>query len=1214
VFDRLLATDKEIAETEEAMGVGEPIFRSPEEAGMTPEQWQDYLDNRLEARTTAQQQLEHRVLKDRLRETEAWWKEAEAVERKGAAKEYDALPASRAFRFLRTGDMVLDTPEGPTTDKGPRTPMDPQAAAYALGRSPTEKLQPLLKKGGIHPDEVAELFGYGTGRALLEALEHHPEKDGWVAQRTGELMAEKYPEVLQDKAKLRELASKGLHGEHTAKWLVREWEALKEKAYTSRTTGKKTASPTTAVFNPEANATQRLENERSAGVVPLESIRKAAKQLAEQSTIRKIDAGAALRAERQAAEDAAKAAVKGNFEQALLYKQKQLLNFYLGRELGAARELRDSFLELAKTLTEDKARRRLGKASPTYAGGVDLILEALGLKEPESREKPLPSLNEVVAQMEGDGATVMFDRDVVEKLLAQPGRYQPATAPTLNYRDLTVAQVREVHGALKNIQAAARAASTAILDGKRVEKEELVRQLVAEAEAHLPHLGPAVEKSARTGMEKLGGLASSLDGSLLKPETVVRWLGGDNLKSTWFRAIVQPLQDAKAREVDLLNKTVQPILHAFEALPKEAAGHMMDSIDGKALFPGHREDLAVPTKRYQLLMMALQAGNESNMHRLTEGRGITEEQVVAALNTLTKQEMDWVQTVWDANESLWPEARDFEERDSGLPPPKIEPKPLKLKLGTYAGGYFPAIYNRDVEAVGQKQVLGAIAALMDPSYTRPSTARSHLKSRVDEFSGAISLEPGAIGSHLAQVVHDIAYREALKSVGGLILATDVQKVLRDRLGTDRRDQFLQWLKDVGQMRGIEGATHAGALLQGFRAIRGNTVIAALGFAVPNMIEDLSNLVAVVPRTDLKAKSVLYGLGGMTGAGAIRLAELVKSKHLAAGLSALLGTPAETFRQAHEKSGELRTRRTQLQRELQRQTKTLTATGVFARKPFEWLKHHAFAFMEASDWATSTPIWVGAYRQALLEEGETPDAEANAIRKADATIRQVFPSHSPVDAAPILRDKGVMGATLMFYGFLNTYYNGMRDLSHELHTAEGPKETLKRVPKVGGRMLGYVLAVSVLSEFLRGRGREPDEDWAQWFLRKSLVGPLSAVPYGGDVGAFIDAKVLHRQYNPHALSLVGVGLAVVDSLAKLGQEIQDDGDKLDKKLEQALRALGTIAGLPTAQPLRTGRYLYDVFFGDRKVNDPLDFASGLIYGERDNQPANPLRPGGIAPLQ
>ena len=125
--------------------------------------------------------------------------------------------------------------------------------------------------------------------------------------------------------------------------------------------------------------------------------------------------------------------------------------------------------------------------------------------------------------------------------------------------------------------------------------------------------------------------------------------------------------------------------------------------------------------------------------------------------------------------------------------------------GTYAGGYFPAVYDWRVEQTGERMDSAAIAALLDPRYVRPGTAQNHLKSRVDGFTGVISLEPATILRGISQAAHDIAFREAVKSVGGMLMRPAVRAELGRRLGPERAKQFLQWVKDVGQMRGLEGA-------------------------------------------------------------------------------------------------------------------------------------------------------------------------------------------------------------------------------------------------------------------------------------------------------------------------------------------------------------------------------------------------------------------------
>lgn len=270
---------------------------------------------------------------------------------------------------------------------------------------------------------------------------------------------------------------------------------------------------------------------------------------------------------------------------------------------------------------------------------------------------------------------------------------------------------------------------------------------------------------------------------------------------------------------------------------------------------------------------------------------------------------------------------------------------------------------------------------------------------------------------------------------------------------------------------------------------------------------------------------------------------------------------------------------------------MTKSGPLSRGPLEVINHHAFVLMEASDWATSTPIWYAAYRQGLASEM----TESDAVTKADETVRQVFPSHSPVDQAAILRDKGFVGTSLTFYGFLSTYYNGLRDLGHGF-----AKKSIPEQARIGGNIVGYVVAVSVLSEFLRGRGKEPGEEWEDWFLRKMMAGMFAPIPFGGDISNKIEGALLGKAANPRVTSTMGTAIA-------LGQAVfQAAGSSAepDRKVSDLLRALGPVAGVPISQPLKTGRYLYEVGAGQREVRNPFDLIGGVIYGERDNQPANP----------
>jgi GGDEF domain-containing protein len=1135
IFDRMLATDEEIERTQKAMGL-KPLFRTPEEAGMRPEEFQAYLQSMERATSAATLRATHKVLKERLRETEAWWKEEEAALREEASSEYDRLPASRATHYLRTGELKDES--GETVLTGERPKMDPGDVAFVLGKRP-EGMKAFLRKGGRHPDDVAEALGYGTGRQMLEDMERRPEKSKWVEETARARMLAKHPGLMEDLEKLQAEVGKGLHGEHSAAWLLREWMALRAKA--------------------------------GQGAAPVESVERAAEMLVSRRPVGALHLGRALQAERSASEKAFRATAKGNWQQAHVFKQQQLLNHFMYRHLAEAVEGRDSFEALAASLRKDKTRARVGKASPVYRDAIDSILEALDLKQPEAREAPPAGLAELAATLEANGETVAFEVDFIGGLLARP---RP-------WKQLAVAEMRAVHGALKNIKQAATNRNTALVDGKRMEKAQVVAELVAEAAANLPDRGPLPSsEAAMTLVQKGLALTSAFDGDLLRPETMLGWLGAaKGFDSMWHRALLKPLLDARVREADLLRKTAKPIMEAFEKVPKEVRKRFAEKVDGAKLFPGHRADVAAPTRRFELLVMAMNSGNASNLQRLLEGRNITQAELQAALELLTKEEMDWVQSILDAMESLWPEARALEERDSGLAPEKIEATPIVTSKGKWRGGYFPAVYDRRVSATGERQAADAVAALLDPSYTRPGTRHSHLKGRARDFADVIALDTSTIQAHLAQATHDIAFREAVKSVGGLLMNNDIRAAMRNHLGEGRAGVFLQWVKDVGQMRGAEVASHARGFSRMLRTGKANLAIATLGYAADIAIGDLSNPIVAVLGTDLKAK------------------------HMTAGLAEFARHPIRAREFALEKSGELRIRDDFLLKEFGGQMKKLASRRGPARDALDVFREEAFTIFEWMERATLTPMWLGAYRQALAEGA----ADARAVEFADSIVRRTAPAASAVDKSAVLRDKGIVGGLMLFHGYMNTILNLGRDAAEPLFVAlrEGDNVMEKAAgvarvsPRAAARTMGVLLAFGVFGEWLNGKGREEGEEHWEWVLRKLLTSAAATIPFASSA---VESLVAAGGKAPS--SRAAPGIAFIDDTIRAIQKALDENRGDWEKVVSILRAAGAAGGYPAARPARAADYIADVLAGEKSPANPVEAFGGVVYGSREDQPANP----------
>jgi hypothetical protein len=115
VFDRMLASNEQIKEAEAARSF-EPMFKTPEEAGMTPEQYKEYTEAGIQATLDAAHEFEKRSLRDMKWLSNAKGKalkklQAQADEQRKAVKEevteeVQGEPIYRALRWLKRGEMT----------------------------------------------------------------------------------------------------------------------------------------------------------------------------------------------------------------------------------------------------------------------------------------------------------------------------------------------------------------------------------------------------------------------------------------------------------------------------------------------------------------------------------------------------------------------------------------------------------------------------------------------------------------------------------------------------------------------------------------------------------------------------------------------------------------------------------------------------------------------------------------------------------------------------------------------------------------------------------------------------------------------------------------------------------------------------------------------------------------------------------------------------
>lgn len=1135
VFDRLLATDAEIEEQRKRQGATAPMAANV--LGLKPEQFREHLEKWQDANGSARRRVDLAVQRDVLREKEAWWKEQLKEERSKAKDDYEALPVRQAQQALQNrGDIKTG-------------PLDRAKVVAAIGEAAANKLgRQHVKLGGADPGPIAEFFGFKTVEEMLKALLDLKPKADWAEETAARRMAEKYPELLAEKDKLRAEVDMALHGRHDEEFLLREIAMLSKRA---------------TLPGQPLHAMQ---------VAPAETARRAARLNVEARNVQRLDAGAALEAERRSATKALKAANEGNVRLAFAHYVDRLTNFYMWKELLGARDMRSAFLDLAGELAGDKARGRLGRASPVYRDQVDAALAELGLAEPIT--DITFSAEALVRQMELDteqGRTVVvgIDAQAVDAIFAKVRQYGQGRPSGQQYQVLNVAELRQVKQMLESVQAAARAVTTVLVDGKRVELADQIEANVAAARRHLSPLPPPTEKGAATLWRSLGGAWNVFDGDQLKTETMLHWLGNGDLSSPLWRSIGKPMQDAKATETDLLNGPVKMLVEAFEKMPYAVLSRSSELIDGRALFPGHTTAVEAPQRRWQFLVMLMNMGNASNKQRLLEGRGITEQQVWdAALKLgITKEEYDYVQATLDAAEALKKPAFDLEERDTGIRPEEVVATPFMTPFGQYRGGYFPLVYH-PATSIGQRQN----QSLQASGYRAAGTSHGYLKSRVDDFTDIVSLAPGTIYKHIAQVAHDVAFREAIRSVALIIRNKDMRAVLVERLGQERADLLEDHLQDIGQQRGLEGSASAVAAAQ---VLRGMMSVSVLGYSFANVAEDLV--------TGVVGPMLSGALGGP-----------VYARHMAAAVSKTLLSDS-TVTELEAESGELRSRHKNLQRELLSSIARLTSRlPPMPRALLARVKDSAFVMQEFVDRRVSAAVYLAAKRKALSGIAEpTAEQKRNAIEEAEAAVRLFMPSGHVVDSAKVLRDRGVLAAMLVFFRFFSTAYNFTRGM-------QGRDVLSKRSAKAAGVVFGFLFAYSIVGSLARGQGKGRDEDWGTWFMRKLVTGAASQLPLFGDISESLWPMLFGgKRKDARNNSIAGM----VQGILQLLMRAADGDEEADKRVRALIGAGGLMSGQPTSQFLKSAGYLADLAEGRVQARGPGDVIGGLLYGQKRDPDAN-----------
>lgn len=814
VFDRLLALDDEIDTAQATAGADDELFlRTAQAAGVDPEQARRLAELSREARDEARQLTLAAIMEPIARERRKEVQAARAKLTERVTEEVNAKPHNRVIELL--GNQRWLGGDIPEQMRDTDLRLDRAillAEGYDPERLPRGRRAIVANGTGVAPDELAGLFGYASGAAMIDDLLTQPRAAAEVKQRVDALLEEQFGPDRQTDT-IPQTALDALHGEKRGQLIVAELRALSRL-------GSRDRSPTT---RSQAYAIAR-------------------EMLARMPAREATASERFLAAERRQAEQATRLLATGDIEGAITAKRMQLIQHALYGESRKADQLVGKLERLAGRLRKRSVRKNL---AGDYLDAIDDILDTYDFRRMSgSQEQRRGALLAYVDRMRREGR---------ENELAIPDHVLQRAQRT-PYRTLPMRQIEGVYDSLRNIEHTARMKQK--LRDARAERE-LTAIVDDIAQAFTDNIkGRTVPRVDGRG-NRIRNAVREYVNLILNTDTILRRIDGWRMGAV-YRAIKAPIDAAEAQARDMRVSAAERMeqLYAPYAVGERA------SMAVSRVWDGHPEAFS----KWDLISLALNWGNKDNRERVTsrDSRGrFTPEQVEALLENLDERDWKFVQSVWDYIDEFWPMIAERERRTTGVTPKKVEATEVETRFGTFRGGYYPIRYDPRFSAtVVEETHQELMSGMMAGRFGKAQTRNGHTKDRAAGGGGrTVQLGMQVFHGHVAQVIHDLAFSEPVNNAWRILQDGRVKSLFEQNGMIEDHQSLEVWLQDTatGQIM------TAGVLGRAARHLKAGFTLSKLAFnmgTVALQVTGFAQTAAALGKRDTAIGFGKYIAGGM----------------------------------------------------------------------------------------------------------------------------------------------------------------------------------------------------------------------------------------------------------------------------------------------------------------------------------------------------------------
>ncbi|MDQ5904132.1 MAG: hypothetical protein QG672_1725 [Pseudomonadota bacterium] len=688
------------------------------------------------------------------------------------APQYSSAADFDALQDMRPGDHVANI-EGLMAGRLDRA----ELTEIGLPAEIIEHLRGLrmTAKDGLHPDLVAELFGFTSGDELVRTLAAAQPPAVEIEALTDLRMIERHGDLASPEA-LARAADRAIHNDVRARMVATELDAL-------------------------AKATGRPR-------VMMQAAREYARQMVDRLLVRNVKPGQYAAAEARAGKAATQAMKAGDLEHAAAEKRNQLVQNQAARAAHRVLDEIEAGLRYLKKFDGDGTRKSI---DADYLEQIDTLLERFDLRKGQSMRAidKRTALAKWIEERANEGT----EPDIPEWLQAEAAR--------THCKNLTVEQFRGLIDSVRQIEHLGRLKNKLLTARDARALDAIVAEITASMEAAAG--GRTIDNERRNTLaSQVQHAARGFMAMHRQMHSLVREMDGYQDGGPLWNVLVRTMNEAGEREASMRADATRR-LHAL-IKPLLAEGGKMG---GKGQ---HFPSLGRSLNRGERLAIALNWGNEGNRQRLLDGRGWTAERVMPVLQTLTPAEWQFVQGVWDFFESYRPQVAEKEKRVTGKEPEWIEPAPFTIEPANggavqMRGGYYPIKYDpmQSGEAAAHADAESA-KQMMRAAYTAATTRRSYTKGRADRvMNRPLLLSFDGIYQGANEVIHDLSWHEWLIDANKILRRLDAP--MRQHFGAEKVTAIKRAMEDIA--RGDQPATTAFERTLGH--LRSGATIAGLGW-------------------------------------------------------------------------------------------------------------------------------------------------------------------------------------------------------------------------------------------------------------------------------------------------------------------------------------------------------------------------------------------------